>query len=47
MFKSILSLFKGSRRRGKDKAGRLYYLYGIKPIKASKSIIDECTVSRE
>lgn len=34
-------------RHEKSDIGSLYYLMGIKPLGASKTIIDECTVSME
>lgn len=42
IYKFLASLW----RSRKEESDRLYYLTGIKPIKANKYIIDECTVTK-
>lgn len=46
MFRRLCSFLVALWRKKTDKADRLYYLDGIKPINASKMIIDECTVTK-
>lgn len=33
-------------KKGNNEIGHLYCLYGIKPINAPKSILDECTITK-
>jgi hypothetical protein len=46
MVNAILKLLRSFLRQDNDRVGHLYYLYGIKPIKPCKYVIDECTVTK-
>jgi hypothetical protein len=46
MVKAIRKLIGRLRKKEKDSIGNLYYLYGIKPVRANKRALDECTVTK-
>lgn len=46
MLKRVLRSLASLRRSRNEESDRLYYLTGIKPIKANKHVLDECTVTK-
>jgi hypothetical protein len=46
VLKRILKAIASLWNKGKNETDRLYYLTGIKPIKANKYVIDEYTVTK-